>query len=182
MSQLHDALPAPYSSRRANTNTRKAQSSLETAQFLARWLDTAFYLPGSKIGVGLDAIIGLIPGGGDFVTALASLYILSVANRHSVPRVTQLRMALNIAIDAVVGAIPLTGDLFDVYWKANRKNVELLERHLATHGKSASRLKRRDGWFVAAVLGGTGLLVLGTSVLALYLLILIGSLLTDLVR
>jgi hypothetical protein len=130
MSQLHDALPAPYSSRRANTNTRKAQSSLETAQFLARWLDAAVHVPGTRISVGLDAIIGLIPGGGDLVTALASLYILNIANSHGMPGVTQLRMALNIAIDAVVGAIPLVGDLFDVYWKANLKNVELLEREI----------------------------------------------------
>ena len=169
MAEIDQALPLRYSRPRSRAK-KSGQSSLEAAAFLAKLLDTAFFVPGTRIGIGLDAIVGLIPGGGDLVTSFASLYILSVANRHRVPRLTQLRMALNIAIDALVGSIPVVGDLFDVYWKANLKNVELLKRHLATEGASAAKLKRRDGWFVAAILGGTALLMVAIAAVAFYLL------------
>jgi hypothetical protein len=169
VAEIDHALSLPYSRPRSSAKD-SGQSSLEAAEFLARLLDAAFFVPGTRIGIGLDAVIGLIPGGGDLITSLASLYILSVANRHRVPRITQLRMALNIVIDALVGSIPVVGDLFDVYWKANLKNVELLRRYLATEGASAAKLKRRDGWFVAAILAGTALLVLGMAAVAFYLL------------
>ena len=97
----------------------------------------------------MDAIIGLIPGLGDTLTSLASLYILNAGRRYGVPRVTMLRMAANIAVDYVVGVIPFFGDAFDVVWKANQKNVALLKRHvLATPAEE--RRARLGDWFVLA--------------------------------
>src|SRR5690242_15601848 len=96
-------------------------------EFLARLMDSFFVIPGTQIRFGLDAIIGLIPGLGDTLTSFVSIYILKVASRCGVPRVTLVRMAMNIAIDYVSGIVPFVGDAFDVYWKANLKNVELLK-------------------------------------------------------
>src|ERR1700752_2675332 len=78
--------------------------------------------------LGLDAFIGLLPGFGDTVTYLLFFYIPLAAVRYRVPKITLLRMGLNIAIDYVVGSLPVVGDLFDAWWKSNRMNVELLKR------------------------------------------------------
>jgi hypothetical protein len=115
-------------------------------------MDNALRLPGTNVRFGLDSIVGLIPGAGDAATSLVSLYILSVANRYGVARATQLRMALNIAIDAVVGAALLFGDLFDVYWKVNLRNAELLRRHLAAAPEAAAQFRRRDQLFLGAII------------------------------
>src|SRR5579862_1986768 len=108
-------------------STRRLDPQLE---LLAYWMDTAFVIPGLGIRFGFDAIIGLIPGLGDILTSLISLYILAAARRYGVPRATMMRMAFNIAVDTAVGSIPLLGDAFDVYWKANVMNVALLRRHV----------------------------------------------------
>jgi hypothetical protein len=117
-------------------------------EWLAQWLDTVFRIPGVGIRFGLDAILGLVPGIGDVTTSVASLYILSAAHRQNVPRITLTRMALNILLETIVGAIPLVGDLFDVCWKSNQRNVELLRRHLAAPPAAAARLQKSDRWFV----------------------------------
>ena len=99
------------------------------ARDLARVLDTGFTIPGTRIRFGLDAIIGLIPGGGDLVGAALSSVIVLVALRNGVPAVVLWRMVANIAIDTAIGTIPVLGDLFDFAWKSNTKNAELLERY-----------------------------------------------------
>jgi len=135
-------------------------------ELLAHWLDSAFHVPGLGIRFGLDALLGLIPGVGDTVTSLASLYILNAGRRFGVPRITMLRMALNIAIDYVVGAIPLLGDVFDVYWKANLRNVALLRSHVLATPAEDRRARAGDWLFVTAlILALLGLLV-GTVALA----------------
>lgn len=101
---------------------------LERLRGLARLLDTAFGIPGTRIRVGLDAILGLIPGGGDIAGAALSGVIVLVALRSGVPPAVLWRMVGNIAVDTAIGAIPLLGDLFDVAWKSNTKNVQLLEQ------------------------------------------------------
>jgi hypothetical protein len=101
---------------------------LERLRGLARLLDTAVGIPGTRIRVGLDAILGLIPGGGDIAGAALSGVIVLVALRNGVPPAVLWRMVGNVAVDTVIGAIPLLGDLFDVAWKANTKNVQLLEQ------------------------------------------------------
>jgi len=93
------------------------------------WLDEAFRVPGTSFRVGWDPIIGLVPGIGDLSTALLSCGIVLQAHRLRLPRVVQLRMLINVAIDLLVGAVPLVGDAADVFWKSNSMNMELLERH-----------------------------------------------------
>ncbi len=105
---------------------------------LARYLDGLFRVPGTSWRFGLDAIIGLIPNVGDTLTSLASFYILFSGVRYGVPKITLLRMALNIGIDYLVGSIPFAGDLFDLFWKANRKNLDLIRERAAGHGEGTT--------------------------------------------
>ena len=148
-------------------------------KWLAQWLDSVFRIPGVGIRFGLDAILGLIPGIGDVTTSVASLYILSAAHRQNVPRITLTRMALNILLETIVGAIPLVGDLFDVYWKSNQRNVELLRRHLAAPPDAAARLQRSDRWFVLLLIVALIALMIGAAVAAYWIL---GSILTAIRR
>ena len=120
---------------------------------LVRWLDDLVRIPGTRFGIGLDAILGaLIPGVGDAVTGLVSLGVLSVAIRRGVPRVVVARMFLNIAIDTVGGLVPVVGDVFDLLWRSNTKNLALLERH-----QHELEPRARAGDY--AVLAGAALLV-----------------------
>jgi hypothetical protein len=99
---------------------------------LRKWavlLDSAFQVPGTKLRFGLDPIIGLLPGGGDLVTGFFSVMIVLHAVRLRIPKVVIARMVVNSAIDMLTGIVPLLGDLVDVAWKANLRNLTLLERH-----------------------------------------------------
>ena len=127
------------------------QSRFHEIEMLARLLDSIFKIPGSQIRFGLDALLGLIPGLGDTATSAASLYILLTAARNSVPRITILRMAANIGLDYAVGSIPLLGDVFDVYWKANLKNVELLRQHAQVDKTKLRKLQFQDWLFVGGL-------------------------------
>ena len=98
---------------------------------LASLLDTAFILPGTNIRFGIDALIGLVPGIGDVITTVMSLYIVREARELGAPRHLVARMLVNVALDSVVGAVPFLGDAFDVMWRANRRNMTLLRNHLA---------------------------------------------------
>lgn len=109
---------------------------IERLELLARMMDEAFTIPGTGIRVGWDSIIGLIPGVGDAITAAISAYIVNEARRLGVSRVTLARMWANVALDATLGALPLVGDVFDVAFKANRKNLELLRKKLQRSGKT----------------------------------------------
>lgn len=119
---------------------------------LRKWivlLDSAFRVPGTKLTFGLDPILGLIPGVGDLTTPFFAALLLLHAVRLRIPRVVQLRMLINAAIDLVIGAVPLVGDVVDFGWKANVRNLALLERY-AHPGASASRA---DWLFVLLVIG-----------------------------
>ena len=99
---------------------------------LRRWavlLDSAFKVPGTSIRFGLDAIIGLVPGLGDLVAPVFTVVLLGTALRMRVPAVVVARMVLNSTIDMLLGIVPLAGDIGDVFWKADLRNVALLERH-----------------------------------------------------
>jgi hypothetical protein len=100
----------------------------ETLSMLASLLDDLFRIPGTAIRIGIDPLIGLIPGIGDLLTSAASFLIIFSAWQRQLPKVTVARMVANVAIDTAVGAIPLLGDAFDVAWKSNRKNLSLLQR------------------------------------------------------
>jgi Domain of unknown function (DUF4112) len=108
-------------------------------------------------GLGLDPILGLIPGIGDAAGAVLAAWILVEAFRLGASRATLARMAGNVALDAGLGAIPVLGDLFDFAWKANLRNVALLERHLA----GPAQARRADRSFVLLVISGVLALALG---------------------
>lgn len=96
---------------------------------LARLMDTALRIPGTRFSFGADSVIGLVPGVGDFAGAAISLYIVNEARRLGVPNDKLLKMLVNIGFDAAAGSIPLVGDLFDVYFKSNRRNLDLVLEH-----------------------------------------------------
>lgn len=123
-------------------------------------LDDGFRVPGTRIRIGLDPLLGLVPGIGDVAGGALAVAIIGAAVRQGVSRYTLLRMAGNIALDAAVGIVPILGDLFDVVWKANRRNLTLLERH-AAEPVATTRADRR---FVALVLGGLVLLLVALLV------------------
>jgi Domain of unknown function (DUF4112) len=102
----------------------------ENLDFLAHVLDDWFRVPGTSVRFGLDGIIGLVPGLGDIIGGLASSIIVIAAWVRGVPYITLVRMVVNIAIEVLLGTIPLLGDAFDIAWKANRRNYALIVRHL----------------------------------------------------
>lgn len=100
------------------------------ARALVRLLDRAFVVPGTRVEVGLDPILGfLAPGAGDLVGALATLALFHLGFKLRVPRVILLRMLLNVAIDALLGSVPIIGDAFDLFYRAGQKNLALVEKH-----------------------------------------------------
>ena len=112
------------------------EARLKRVRLLSRLLDEQFRIPGMTHRVGLDGLLGLIPGVGDAAGALLSTYILYEAIRLGAPKTVLLRMVANIGIDTVVGAIPVVGDIFDIVWKANKKNAALLQAYLASQRTS----------------------------------------------
>ena len=110
------------------------EREIERLENLAHWLDSRFRIPGTDIRFGLDAVAGLLPGIGDGGTALLSVYIVIQARRMGVPLPLRIRMVGNIAFDLLTGSIPLVGDLFDIGFKANRRNVALLRKHCSDDG------------------------------------------------
>lgn len=112
------------------TATRSRRERLARIDALATLLDTAFLIPGTDVRFGLDALIGLIPGIGDAITSLMSLYIVHEARQLGAPGHIVIRMLANVVLDGFVGAIPIAGDAFDVFWRANRRNMRLLREWL----------------------------------------------------
>lgn len=128
---------------------------------LARILDSVFRIPGTGIRFGLDPIIGLVPGLGDAAGAVLAAWVVLLAARIGAPTAVVLRMLTNVAIDAVAGAIPLLGDLFDLGWKANTKNIALLDRYIAdpleVHAASRAMLAGIIAALTALIAGGIAL-------------------------
>jgi hypothetical protein len=115
------------------------------------WLDQAFRVPGTDFRFGWDVLIGLVPGVGDFTSPLFGALILIQAYRLRVPKLVQVRMVLNALIDALIGVIPVVGNIADAFWKANAWNMRLLERH-ARPGVPPSRFDAVFVWGIVAVL------------------------------
>jgi hypothetical protein len=107
----------------------KHKSAISHVESMATWMDSRFTIPGTNIKFGFDALIGLIPGAGDFTTLLISGYMVSILAKNGASGFVLARMALNILIDALLGSIPLIGDIFDVAFKANIRNVKLMREH-----------------------------------------------------
>jgi hypothetical protein len=135
----------------------------ERLHWLEIVLDEAFVVPGTGIRFGLDGIIGLVPGLGDVLAGLLSLLIPLAAWVRGVPYITLVRMLTNVSIGLLVGAIPVLGDAFDIYWKANRRNYHLLTRSIA----EPHRHSWRD-WVFLLLLGG-GIAIIFAIPLALFL-------------
>lgn len=110
--------------------SRGYHAELEKLDRLARLLDARYGIPGTRFRFGLDSILGLVPGIGDAATLAPALYLVYRAHRLGVPRATLMRMAGNVGLDTVIGALPIAGDIFDVFFKSNRRNLALLRRHL----------------------------------------------------
>jgi hypothetical protein len=111
------------------------ETDLQRARQIAMLLDAQFNVAGIKFG--MDAIVGLVPGIGDAVTTLIGLYPLYVARRHGLGRWVTTRMAGNLLLDFALGAVPVLGDIFDVAYKANLKNLDLLEKAVEKHRQRA---------------------------------------------
>jgi hypothetical protein len=112
---------------------------------LARLMDTALRIPGTRFSFGADSIMGLVPGVGDFAGAAISLYIVNEARRLGVPNDKLFKMLVNIGFDAAAGSVPLVGDLFDVYFKSNRRNLDLVLEHFGLDHSDLDRKRPTGG-------------------------------------
>lgn len=117
------------------------------AERLVRFLDDGFSVPGTGYRFGFDSLLGLLPVVGDASTAISSLSLFWLAIRRDVPKPVLVRMALNVAIDTLGGAVPVLGDLFDLFWKSNRKNLNLIR---AASGEAPLRRSKTTDYFVIA--------------------------------
>ena len=98
---------------------------------LSENLDESFTIPGTNIKFGMDALLGLVPGGGDLVSGIFSLYMLRAAIKMKLPKRAIFSMLVNILLDTTIGIIPVAGDIFDIFWKSNKRNLKIIEKHLA---------------------------------------------------
>jgi hypothetical protein len=136
---------------------------LSGARVLAHLLDDGIRIPVIGVRFGLDAIVGIIPGLGDFTGAILSSYVVLLGARLGAPKSVILRMIGNVAVDTIGGSVPLLGDLFDVGWKANLRNVALLDRWIDQPGRTHAVSRRAIGFTVLALallaIGGLALTV-----------------------
>ena len=153
--------------RRDTSQPANVDKNLERVGWL---MDDLFRIPVLGWRFGLDALIGLVPGLGDTSTALVSFYILAAAVRYRVPKVTMLRMGLNIGIDYVFGSLPLVGDLADAWWKSNRKNLELLRKRATVSAEEARQGRASDWLVVGGIMAVLAIPAIASAALGFYLL------------
>ena len=153
----------PLSDSPTTASERSSQLTLRRLRGLSHVLDNAIAIPGLGYRIGLDPFLGLLPGGGDLLAGLVSMYIVIEAARLGVPAVTLGRMGFNILTEVVIGTVPVVGDLFDVAWKANARNVALLERHIRQPIPS----RQADKLLASLLIAGLLALVLGAATLSL---------------
>jgi hypothetical protein len=146
-------------------------------QILARLMDSVFQIPGTGIRIGLDGLLGLIPGFGDVATSMVSLYILNSASQRGASRLVMARMAFNTLLDFTVGSIPVIGDFFDVYWRSNQRNVELLRKHLSANPVEQQHLRQNQQWFFVGLAVVLITALIGSLVLALLIATWLGNIL-----
>ncbi|MGN6392771.1 MAG: DUF4112 domain-containing protein [Gemmatimonadales bacterium] len=136
-------------------------------------LDRSVRIPGTRVTLGLDPLVGLIPGIGDLLGGLFSLYIILEAARLGVPRGLLARMGWNVALDTLVGEVPILGDLFDIGFQSNMRNLALLDDYARAPGQA----RRASARFVAVLVVGLVLLTAGAVALAIVLVRLLSGLL-----
>jgi hypothetical protein len=132
---------------RKGTLKTPESKNLLLARFLADLLDQRFTIPGTSIRIGLDPLLGLIPGIGDVLANVAGSAILIIAAQYRVPKIVLLRMAVNVAANALIGAIPVLGDVFSIWFRSNVRNARLLERSISATAASS----RPANWILPAV-------------------------------
>ena len=137
---------------KGKTNMNDEQKELNEEKLLrlkrlSHNLDEAFTIPGTERKIGIDPIIGLIPGGGDLIGGALSIYIMHAGIRMGMPRSVIIRMFGNIALEFIIGCIPIIGDLFDAMWKSNQRNVKLIEDSIISDEKNTI-----FGYFLIGVL------------------------------
>jgi hypothetical protein len=143
------------------------EAMLAMADLLAKILDTTVKIPGTPFYLGLDPLLGLIPGIGDLLANLMGTVILGLAARLQVPQIVIARMSLNLLINGTVGAIPIVGDLFSVWFRSHARNAELLRR-AATEPYRETRQARL---YVVGIIGGTAMLLLLAIALVLWIVV-----------
>ncbi|MGC1310077.1 MAG: DUF4112 domain-containing protein [Phormidesmis sp.] len=143
-----------------------APASIKRLRQISHLLDNAIPLPGLNYRIGLDPILGLLPGGGDVFTGLMSVYIVFEGAKMGLPAPTLGRMGFNIVLDTLSGLVPVVGDLFDVTWKANSQNMLLIEKHLADPVPSRAADRVFAGVVIVALLA----LVIGMAVLSVWVI------------
>jgi hypothetical protein len=143
------------------TPARDVSPALETAEKISRLMDSAIRIPGTNISIGLDPIIGLLPVAGDTISfGISALLILSMAKNGASPGLL-IRMFGNVLIDMLLGYVPVVGDLFDFAFKANRKNLSLMQKYLDKHPPDEQQGEKSVWWVLAlTLLALAGLLVL----------------------
>jgi hypothetical protein len=140
-----------------HNDTDSKLAKLQRLRKLSDLWDRSIGVPGTQFRVGLESLVGLLPVGGDFIGILMSTYILFQAIEFKLPVSVLIKMLFNIIIDGSVGSIPVLGDLFDTTWKANTKNVNLLEAHLREPIKS----RQKDKWFLYILLAVLVIVLIG---------------------
>ncbi len=150
---------------KTSQSQQQHQSTLDRLRALTHVLDNAIVIPGTKIRFGLDPILGLLPGGGDAIGSVLSVYLVAECLRLGLPKATLGRMLINLLIDTVVGAVPMAGDLFDVGWKANSQNLKLLEAHLNDPAPQAAADKLFTILVIVGLVGILAIALLFTTLL-----------------
>ena len=153
-------------------NTTRQPATIDKSLERLGWImDDLFRIPVLGWRFGLDALIGLVPGLGDTSTALVSFYILAAAVRYRVPKITMLRMGLNIGIDYLFGSLPFVGDFADAWWKSNQKNLDLLKKRATVSADQAREGRASDWLFVGGIIAGLTALAIVSASISFYLLL-----------
>ena len=147
-------------------NSPQASNAYLRVQRLTQFLDNAIVIPGTSYRVGIDPLLGLFPGVGDYLGAFFSGYIVLEAARIGASRATILRMIINVIVDTISGLIPGVGDIFDIFWKANSKNMKLLQKQL----DSGERREKADWLFLGLLAFGLIVIVIGAASLSFWVL------------
>lgn len=142
-------MPEP-AARREPSNRADTEARMERLRGLVTLLESSARIPGTRIRFGADALIGLVPGLGDVVGGVLSTLVITEAIRANVPGPVVQRMLWNVAVDVAAGAVPVAGDLFDLFWKAGTRNLALLERYHAEPARVAASTRRTVLWIAAA--------------------------------
>lgn len=140
--------------------------TIQRLRQLSHLLDNAIPIPGTRYRIGIDPILGLLPAGGDIAGGLLSVYIIYNAAKLGLPQETLIKMVSNVLFEVIAGTVPVVGDVVDVAWKANIKNLELLETHLQLPPTS----QKANPWFIFFLLAGLILIIILVASFSIFLI------------